>query len=239
MNQLDGREARFAAVYRVILAVYWLTCAGLMIFWLARKDWYQFFQSLANACMPGLFLLLWRALRLRRTYQLEAVILAFTCLAYTLCVGACWYHLIPHYDKLMHCLSGAFTMYLALPFFYWLKAEKAFKPTDCALAAAFCLCAALAVAGLWEIAEFLINKVTGIDLQNVAATGVGDTMSDMIVCLAGALAMLFPMTAYYRRGRRGFLMEAVFAFVRNNPGLYASRAESMARASAGGAGPGL
>ncbi len=222
MDRLSQREARFAGIYRVILAAYWLTCAGLMAFWLARGDWYQFFQSAANACMPGLFLLVWRALRLGRTYQLEAVILAFTFLAYTLGVGACWYHLIPHYDKLMHCLSGAFTMYLALPCFYWLKAEKSFKPTDCALAAAFCLCAALAVAGLWEIAEFFINQVTGIDLQNVAATGVGDTMTDMIVCLLGALVMLFPMLAYYRRGRAGFLMEAVFSFIRNNPGLYAA-----------------
>ena len=139
MGRLSQRETRFAGIYRVILAAYWLTCAGLMAFWLARGDWYQFFQSAANACMPGLFLLVWRALRLGRTYQLEAVILAFTFLAYTLGVGACWYHLIPHYDKLMHCLSGAFTMYLALPCFYWLKAEKSFKPTDCALAAAFCL----------------------------------------------------------------------------------------------------
>lgn len=220
MEQILEREARFKKFYQGMLAVYLLTCAGLAVYWAALGDWYQFFQSLANAAMPAVYLLVYRLLKLKRTYQLEAVILLFTFFAYTLGVAACWYHLIPHYDKIMHTLSGALTMFLALPVFYWLKAEKRFQQSDCALAVGFCLAATLAVAGLWEIAEYFINMATGIDLQNVAATGVADSMQDMIVCLIGGLFLLIPMLGYYRKGKVGFLMGAVFAFTRQNPGLY-------------------
>ena len=45
------------------------------------------------------------------------------------------------------------------------------------------------VAVLWEIFEFVADLLTGNDSQNVAATGVADTMEDMMICLVGGLFM--------------------------------------------------
>ncbi|MDO4549256.1 MAG: DUF2238 domain-containing protein [Clostridia bacterium] len=223
--ELSEKDDGFQKLYGVMLAIYYAVLVGLAIYWFSLSDYYQLFQTFANMALPVVYLLVYRILGLKRTFKLEAVILAFTFMAYSLGVAGRWYHIVPYYDKIMHALSGAFTMFLALPAFYWLKSEKKIKSEDCALAVAFCLCATLAVAGIWEIVEYIINLVTGIDLQNVAASGVGDTMQDMIVCLAGALFMLIPMLGYYRRGKAGFLMDAVFAFCRNNPGLYAKQAD--------------
>ena len=217
MGDLLAREARFQKTYRWVLAGYALICVGLAVFWAVRTDWYQFFQAMANLAMPFLYWAVFKLLRLTRVYQVDLVILLFTFLAYTLGVAARVYHLLLGYDKIMHMLSGAFTMYLAIPTFYTLKSEKPFQKTDCALAVAFCIMTTLAVAGLWEIVEFFINLVTGIDLQNVAATGVYDTMMDMIVCTLGALCVLPAMLAYYRKGKTGFLMGAAMLFVEKNP----------------------
>ena len=45
-----------------------------------------------------------------------------------------------------------------------------------------------------------------MDPQNVAATGTGDTMQDMIVCTVGSLLLLIPFWMYYKKGKRSFLM---------------------------------
>lgn len=42
-------------------------------------------------------------------------------------------------------------------------------------------------AAMWEIVEYTGFLLFGYDSQNVAATGVGDTMEDMMICLAGTV----------------------------------------------------
>lgn len=207
--------------YIWMLAAYLAVGAGLAVYWIIKGNWYQFAQSLAATAMPGVYFMVYKLLRIRRAHRIDAIILLFTFLAYMLGVGARWYHLVPYYDKIMHTLSGALTMLLALAVFYLLKARKQIERTDCALALTFCLFASLAVAGLWEIVEYFINMFTGIDVQNAKSTGVADSMQDMIVCTIGALALVPPMLAGYRRDGAGWLMGAVGEFARNNPGLYA------------------
>ena len=55
----------------------------------------------------------------------------------------------------------------------------------------------------------------GRDLQNVAATGVGDSMQDMIVCMIGTLAAL-PAAAQLAGGKSGLLSGAVRTFAEKN-----------------------
>ena len=73
----------------------------------------------------------------------------------------------------------------------------------------------MAVAGLWEIAEYLISFVVGLDLQRVAATGVSDSMQDMIVCMIGTLVTL-PFVHRLCHGKADPLTGAVSAFVELN-----------------------
>ena len=45
----------------------------------------------------------------------------------------------------------------------------------------------LAIASAWEIYEFVASKALNSDLQRVGASGVTDTVHDMIVALIGSL----------------------------------------------------
>ena len=79
-------------------------------------------------------------------------------------------------------------------------------------------CFALAIAGIWEMCEYFISLVTDLDPQWVEGTGVGDTMTDMIACMIGALALLPSMISFYLRGHADAIMGAVESFCLINLG---------------------
>ena len=81
----------------------------------------------------------------------------------------------------------------------------------------FTFLGSMAVAGLWEIGEYLASMVVGLDLQRVALTGVSDSMQDMIVCMAGTLATL-PFVKRLTDGKADLITGAVTAFVEINLG---------------------
>ncbi|MEF9972546.1 MAG: hypothetical protein RSJ41_05080 [Clostridia bacterium] len=221
MEQILNREERYKKVYTLAIAAYFVTCATLLVYWITVGSLYQAAHSVGAMLLPIAYQVVYKLLRLHRTYELDLMILAFTFLAYAMGVAARWYHLIPSYDKVMHTLSGTFTMLLALPAFYLLKGKHTVCKDDCALAIAFCLAATLAVAGIWEIAEYFLHMLTGIDVQNVAATGINDSMQDMIVCVLGSLLALPSMIMYYRKGKAGLFMGSAISFTINNGGAIA------------------
>ncbi len=200
----------------------WLTVgyvgAGLMLaaVYAAEKNWYLAMQSIGTiAALAAIFGVL-HMLRIKPVYSLYAVIIVFTFAAYTLGVACALYKITPLYDKLLHTLSGTFTMMLALPLFYALKHGHTVERSDCALAVCFCLMTSLAIAGVWELAEYALSLIAGIDPQNVAATGVADTMQDMIVCTVGALLAVPPLVRFYRTGRGGVLYTPTQVFIEKN-----------------------
>lgn len=51
----------------------------------------------------------------------------------------------------------------------------------------FCLIFVMGISGLWEIFEFSVDQLFGLDMQNVLYTGVRDTMEDMIIAFVGGI----------------------------------------------------
>ena len=120
------------------------------------------------------------------------------------------------YDKLAHMLSGSFVYLLAHPLFYFLKANHAVEKSDRNLLMVFCAATSLCVAGLWEIGEYFLSMLTGIDMQRVATMGIHDSMQDMIVCLIGTVALLPSTSRYFRRGVPGIFMRPFDEFLHKN-----------------------
>ena len=74
----------------------------------------------------------------------------------------------------------------------------------------------MAIAGLWEIGEYLISLFFPCDPQRVAETGVSDTMQDLIVCMIGALLWLPFLYRFYRKDKADFLMNCLLIFFKKN-----------------------
>lgn len=83
--------------------------------------------------------------------------------------------------------------------------------------AVFAFCFALAIGAMWEIFEFSMDEIFGLNMQK---SGLRDTMGDLIVDCIGAL--LGASTGYaYLKGRQfGGITGVIEDFVRRNPRFF-------------------
>lgn len=216
MHDLNRRERAFAIANRITVPVYAACGVAVGVYSLFFSTGYYALLGFATLA----FLLLPRAvlglMRLRPAPSLLFTAYAFIALAFLVGMALRGYERIPYYDKLVHAISGAFFGLVGLGYYYVLKPEKRIEPADWRMARYFCLSFAMTVAAVWELYEYAISNLLGTDPQGVAATGVGDTMWDILVCLIGALALCVSMYFYYRRGKTGLLMGVFESFFHAN-----------------------
>jgi len=110
-----------------------------------------------------------------------------------------YYHRIPHWDTMLHTLSGA--MFGALGFSVvniLNKNEKVHVKLSPIFVALFSFLFAVTLGVMWEIFEFAVDGLLGVNMQKFAlenGTGlvgrlaVVDTMQDLIVDSIGAVVM--------------------------------------------------
>ena len=215
MNRIERTEARCGRINRILFALYYLLSAAMIAVYAVRRDGYHLGISLGTLAIPLGLALLYRLFHLPRIHQLDFLVLAFTLLAYPL--GSCldFYARFPGYDKLVHMLSGAFVSLLCILLYCALKPGHRIEKQDLPLAILFTFFGSMAVAGLWELAEYAINLVTGRDVQHVLDTGVGDTMQDMLVCMIGTIATL-PLLRPLSQGRQTRFTAPIDAFLERN-----------------------
>lgn len=88
-----------------------------------------------------------------------------------------------------------------------------------AFVALFALAFAIAVGTLWEIVEFAMDQIFGLNMQKAMlddGSGLTDTMWDMIVNAAGAAAVSLAGWRYMTRARRRHVDTWVARFIRRN-----------------------
>ncbi len=209
------REKKFAKINRVCIIAYYAIMLVLIVRYAIQKDTYHLGTSLGTLAIPVAIWLFYKITRLKSVEQLNFMILTYTFLAYPL--GTCLdvYRIIQGFDKVAHGLSGVFVSVICLILFYALKPGHTIEPKDAPLAIVFTFMGSMAVAGLWEIGEYTISLIVRMDLQKVEATGVADSMQDMIVCMAGTIATL-PFVKRLTDGRQDIITGSVTAFVELN-----------------------
>lgn len=104
--------------------------------------------------------------------------LVFIFLAHYMGVTAEFYNKWEGFDKVTHTMSGVLTAYVGLLLVP--------KKSNIWFNILFIIAFSWMCAGLWETFEFVCNLLFGGDAQRVVATGVTDTMLDMIVAFIGA-----------------------------------------------------
>lgn len=93
--------------------------------------------------------------------------------------------------------------------------------------ALFAFAFAVGIGGLWEIFEFAMDRLFGMNMQKPMLgdpSGLTDTMWDLIVNAVGAAAISLLGYGYLRAaGSRSFLERWILDFIRANPGLFRRR----------------
>ncbi len=104
------------------------------------------------------------------------------------------------FDLVTHFLSGFISAWFAYDFAVIIQGRK--RRLSPALASLFSLFSACFIAVGWEIYEFTMDRVYGLQLQNsvpMSDYGLTDTMVDFIMASIGAVAGMF-LVAFYRNG---------------------------------------
>ncbi|OAN65207.1 hypothetical protein A8B83_05560 [Rhodobacteraceae bacterium EhC02] len=81
----------------------------------------------------------------------------------------------------------------------------------------FAFCFAIAIGAIWEIFEFGMDQVFGLNMQK---SGLMDTMADLIMDFIGALIGAGAGYAYLKGRARGGLMGLIDDFVQRNPRFF-------------------
>ena len=195
---------------QLLKRVYWGLTAVFILFHLvtaavnfAHHTYFYAVMALGGILFVPAIELFWKVFRMEPSYSLNLMIAVFIILLYTIGVVLQGYN-IPYYDKFCHTLSGVVTAFAGLLLFLMLKPEKVFRRNELPLGAAFSFLTAAAVAGIWEICEYVISLIFKNDPQRVVLSGVADTMWDMIVCMAGALLFCGYICLCFRKREEPF-----------------------------------
>lgn len=126
------------------------------------------------------------------------------------------------WDVLLHTASGFLFGILGFLLVYILNEKKEIefhmKPGFVAL---FAFMFAVGIGSLWEIFEFIMDSVFGLNMQK---SGLLDTMSDLIVDAVGALVIAVLGYGYLKTGgNRSFLEQWIQHFIQTNPRLFRGR----------------
>lgn len=110
-----------------------------------------------------------------------------------------FYYRIPHWDNILHAISGAMLGALGFVIVSILNdSEKMNMHMSPILVALFAFCFAMAAGTIWEIYEFLADGILGTNMQKfitadgtvlVGRDAVSDTMEDLIVDAVSSLVV--------------------------------------------------
>ncbi len=123
------------------------------------------------------------------------------------------------WDSLLHTCSGFLLGILGFLLVHVLNEKRRIdNHMNPGFVALFAFSFALAAGTLWEIFEFAMDQLFGLNMQK---SGLMDTMTDLIVDALGALVVSVLGYVYLRRDRRdSFLERWIIAFIEANPRLF-------------------
>jgi CDP-diglyceride synthetase len=144
-----------------------------------------------------------------------------------------FYQRIWWWDMALHATSGLLLGIFGFLLVYVLnenaRVELSMKPRFVAL---FAFLFAVAVGSLWEVFEFAMDQVFGMQMQKPMLndpSGLTDTMWDLIVDTLGAAIISALGWWYMSTGKESWLEIAIQSFIQKNPRFFRSGLKRMSR----------
>lgn len=128
---------------------------------------------------------------LKLNSSLKFILITFGFLGYFLGFQVHLYKITNWYDIFVHFISG---IYISLISIYILDKFKMFNKKNIIFNIVFITLFVLSISVLWEVIEYFVDNIFNSDMQR-KATGVNDTMKDIICAFLGSL--LFNVSFYY------------------------------------------
>ncbi len=137
------------------------------------------------------------------------------------------------WDIALHTTSGGLLGILGVLLVYVLnESPRIDMHMEPGFVALFAFCFAVAVGAIWEIFEFAMDSLFGLNMQKPMfddPSGLTDTMWDLIVDTLGALAVSVVSYLCMKRGVQSFSERWIQRFIDGNPRLFARRWPTVRR----------
>ena len=165
---------KFILLATVVYQIYQMTAAG---------DFSRLESSIA--VIPLIFAGdILKKLGVRTSAIIEIIFLIFLFISSILGSLFHFYEFVDYFDKFAHLLSGIVTAILGI---IMLKKWRIKSKHQLSFDIILMNILSLAIASAWEIYEFVASKALNSDLQRVGASGVTDTVHDIIIATVGSL----------------------------------------------------
>jgi uncharacterized membrane protein YjdF len=196
--------------------IIWVLLALFMLDALVQRNWPLAFVSLATLMLSLAPVVVARWAKVVVPPSFIAAIVAF--IGGTLFLGEVYdfYNRFWWWDLVMHGGSAiGFGLIGFVLVFMMFQGDRYAAPPFAVAFFAFCF--ALAIGAIWEIFEFGMDQIFGLNMQK---SGLMDTMWDLIMDFIGALIGAGTGYAYLRGRAKGGLPGLIDDFVRRNPRFF-------------------
>lgn len=196
--------------------IIWVLLALFMLDALVQRNWPLAFVSLATLMLSLAPVVVARWAKVVVPPSFIAAIVAF--IGGTLFLGEVYdfYNRFWWWDLVMHGGSAiGFGLIGFVLVFMMFQGDRYAAPPFAVAFFAFCF--ALAIGAIWEIFEFGMDQIFGLNMQK---SGLLDTMWDLIMDFIGALIGAGTGYAYLRGRAKGGLPGLIDDFVRRNPRFF-------------------
>lgn len=203
----------------VVVRAIWAVLAVAFVAALVEARWSLAFVAAATFALSLVPVLVQRRLGIRLPVRFFGWIVVFVFATIFLGEAFDFYNRFWWWDVVLHGGSAlAFGLIGFLFVFMLFEGDRYAAPAGALAFMSFCF--GLTIGALWEIFEFAMDQIFGLNMQK---TGLIDTMWDLIVDTVGAT---IGATAgyFYLQGRRlGGLTQALREFIAENRRLYRKR----------------
>ena len=204
------RSERIALAVSLLLRTALLFAAAYAPFKGRWSDLFIIFLTLFLTFLPSI---LKKSVRLVLPTELELVFVAFVFAAIFLGEVQRFYRLLWWWDVFVHALSGLNLGFAGFAILYVVIQQDRVAASPL-LSAVFSFSFALALGALWEIYEFAMDSLFGLNMQK---SGLVDTMGDLIVDAAAALLASLSGYFYLKDNRGAFLKRMLESLIEENP----------------------
>ena len=170
----------FIRILKVGIVLTGLTLA--IMFFSQASGTYKIWSYLATMLLPFAMDFV-RIFGLKISEKFELAYLLFIIPAMVLGIDLDLYKIIYPFDKIVHGLSGVLAAFGAREIIL----QTSGKPDKLGFKVIFALSFVAFTAVAWECIEFLIDQLTGTNMQELIQCGTADTMYDMVTAMIGGV----------------------------------------------------
>ena len=204
---------------RWTLAIQSVLAVGLVLFVL-RRDWENVFLTTIVIGLTMLPAFVSRRYRVYIPPEFQLIAAIFVFLSLFLGSARDFYYRYWWWDMVLHTGSGFLLGVIGWITLFLLNRTDRLPGIRPGFMCFFAVTFAVFLGVVWEIFEFVVDRLfPAVNMQS-NETGVVDTMHDLIVDMAGAVIVAMMGLAYARSGRYSFVVDAVRRFTRRNPRLF-------------------